>query len=96
MQDVYESARRDTNSTPSAEGTWTSPAADQSRQQGVNGSRFPGPIQTGGLSDSGVGSQGTYMSRAANMAAQDDDRQPRNYSREQLPPPSLCSPPLSL
>lgn len=81
---VYKAARQDNASTPSAEGTWTSSAADQSRDQGMNGSRFPGPIQTGRPADSGVGSQGTFTSRAANQAAAEEQRMQRpDYSREQ-------------
>lgn len=82
---VYESARQDNASTPSADGTWTSSAADQSRDQGVNGSRFPGPIQTGRPTDSGLGSQGTFTSRATNLAAADEQRQQQpDYSRKRL------------
>ena len=89
---VYEAARQDNASMPSAEGTWTSSAADQSRDQDMNGSRFPGPIQTGRPADSGVGSQGTFTSRAANQAAAEEQRLQRpDYSREQ----SVCLDPFS-
>ena len=81
---VYAAAQQDNASMPSAEGTWTSSAADQSRDRGMNGSRFPGPIQTGRPADSGVGSQGTFTSRAANQAAAEEQRLQRpDYSREQ-------------